>query len=158
MVPQPSALRHSLWCVFPHLSSTYIPFSSYPLRAVKFSQMMLEKVFEMVWWRGRNWAHTKRILMLQCFSPLKILTSPFYLKRLLELLFSFLFLSFFNTFSLTFFYPSSLWGLGDFDDIWGERQPSKILFRWHGMIWLIHDYEDGGVVDISVVDTYFKVE
>jgi hypothetical protein len=26
------------------------------------------------------------------------------------------------------------------------------------MIWLIHDYEDGGVVDISVVDTYFGVE
>jgi hypothetical protein len=26
------------------------------------------------------------------------------------------------------------------------------------MIWLIHDYEDGGVVDISAVDTYCKVE
>jgi hypothetical protein len=26
------------------------------------------------------------------------------------------------------------------------------------MIWLIHDYEDGGVVDISTVDTYFRME
>jgi hypothetical protein len=66
-------------------------------------------------------------------------------------------LSLSNTFSL-FFYALSLWGLGDFDDIWGERQPSKILFKWHGMIWLIHDYEDGGVVDISAVDAYFVME
>jgi hypothetical protein len=57
---------------------------------------------------GRKWAHTKRVLKLQCFSPLKILTSPFHLKRLLELSFSFfsfffLFVSlFFNTFSLFF--------------------------------------------------------
>jgi hypothetical protein len=33
MVPQPYALRHSLWCVFPHLGSTDIPFLSYPLKA-----------------------------------------------------------------------------------------------------------------------------
>jgi hypothetical protein len=26
------------------------------------------------------------------------------------------------------------------------------------MEWLIHDYEDGGVVDISVVDAYSRVE
>jgi hypothetical protein len=26
------------------------------------------------------------------------------------------------------------------------------------MEWLIHDYEDGGVVDISVVDAYSGVE
>jgi hypothetical protein len=25
-------------------------------------------------------------------------------------------------------------------------------------IWLNHDYEDGGVVDISAVDTYSRVE
>jgi hypothetical protein len=40
---------------------------------------------------------------------------------------AFLFLSFLslfsNTFSLFSFYASSLWGLGDFDDIWGEKQP-----------------------------------
>jgi hypothetical protein len=44
----------------------------------------------------------KKILKLRCFSSLKILTSPFYLQRLLELLFSFLF--FFNTFSLSLFF------------------------------------------------------
>jgi hypothetical protein len=26
------------------------------------------------------------------------------------------------------------------------------------MIWLVHDYEDGGDVDISVVDAYSRVE
>jgi hypothetical protein len=26
------------------------------------------------------------------------------------------------------------------------------------MIWLIHDYGDGGIVDISVVDAYSEVE
>jgi hypothetical protein len=71
-----------------------------PNRAVKFSQMILKRVFEMVRWRGRKWAHTKRILKLQCFSPLKILTSPFYLNRLLELFFFSHF--FFNSFSLFF--------------------------------------------------------
>jgi hypothetical protein len=34
----------------------------------------------------------------------------------------------------------------------------KILFKWHGMIWLIHDYEDRGVVDISAVDAYCGME
>jgi hypothetical protein len=32
-------LRHSFWCVFPHLGSTYIPFSSYPLKA-KYVELM----------------------------------------------------------------------------------------------------------------------
>jgi hypothetical protein len=41
----------------------------------------------------------KRILKLKCFSPLKILTSPFYLQRLSKLFF---FLPLFNTFSLFF--------------------------------------------------------
>jgi hypothetical protein len=69
-------LRNSLWCVFPYLGSIDIPFSSYPLkakyvelmgkdkgynssyvycqvkgwskRATIFSQMILERVFEMV--------------------------------------------------------------------------------------------------------------
>jgi hypothetical protein len=103
-----------------------------PKRAVKFSQMILERVFEMVWWRGRKWAHTKRILKLQYFSPLKILTSPFYLKRLLELFF--FPSSFFNTF-LSLFNALSLWGLGDFDDKQGWKHSSKIYFqmKWNGM-------------------------
>jgi hypothetical protein len=39
MVPQPWALEHSFWCVFPHLGSTDIPFSSYPLKA-KYVELM----------------------------------------------------------------------------------------------------------------------
>jgi hypothetical protein len=44
----------------------------------------------------------KKILKLKYFSPLKILTSPFYLHKLLELFF-FPFSLIFNTFSLSFF-------------------------------------------------------
>jgi hypothetical protein len=44
----------------------------------------------------------KKILKLKYFSPLKILTSPFYLKRLLELFFSFSL--FFSIFFLSLFY------------------------------------------------------
>jgi hypothetical protein len=29
-------------------------------RATKFSQIILERVFEMVWWRGRKWNHIKK--------------------------------------------------------------------------------------------------
>jgi hypothetical protein len=32
-------LRHSLWCVLPHLGLTDIPFSSYPLKA-KYMELM----------------------------------------------------------------------------------------------------------------------
>jgi hypothetical protein len=39
MVPQPYALEHSLWCVFPHLDSIEIPFSSYSLKA-KYVELM----------------------------------------------------------------------------------------------------------------------
>jgi hypothetical protein len=50
---------------------------------------------------GEKMDSHKKILKLKCFSPLKVLTSPFYLQRLLELFF-FLPLFFFNTFSLSF--------------------------------------------------------
>jgi hypothetical protein len=131
-----------------------------PKRATKFSQMILERVFEMVWWRGRKWAHTKRILRLQCFSPLKKLTSHFYFKRLLELFFFFLFVSllFFNTFShffpmLRLFEDSGILMIYE-----GENTLQKFLFRWNGMEWLSHDYENGGVVDISTMDAYSGME
>jgi hypothetical protein len=58
------------------------------------------KGFENVMMEGEKMDSRKKILMLRCFSPLKILTSPFYLHRLLELFFFFLPL-FFNTFSLS---------------------------------------------------------
>jgi hypothetical protein len=34
----------------------------------------------------------------------------------------------------------------------------KFLFRSNGMEWLSHDYENGGVVDTSVVDAYSGME
>jgi hypothetical protein len=49
--------------------------------------------------KGKKVDTRKKILKLKCFSPLKILTSPFYLQRPLELFF---FLPLFvNTFSLS---------------------------------------------------------
>jgi hypothetical protein len=118
--------------VFPHLSSTDIPFSSYPLKA-KYVELMgkdkgynsshvycqvkgwskksyetfsnnFGKGFESGMMDGEKMDSRKKILKLRCFSPLKILTSPFYLQRLLEIFF-FLPL-FFNTFSLFFNDPS----------------------------------------------------
>jgi hypothetical protein len=34
----------------------------------------------------------------------------------------------------------------------------KFLFRRNGMEWLTHDYGNGGVVDISAVDAYSRIE
>jgi hypothetical protein len=110
--------------VFPHLGSTYIPFSSYPLKAkyvelmgkdkgynsshaycqVKgWSKMSYEtfsndfgKGFENGMMEGEKMDSRKKILKLRCFSPLKIFTSLFYLQRLLKLLFFFLFFQYFS--------------------------------------------------------------
>jgi hypothetical protein len=49
---------------------------------------------------GEKMDSRKKILKLKCFSPLEILTSQFYLERLLELFF---FLSFSVLFSLSLF-------------------------------------------------------
>jgi hypothetical protein len=67
---------------------------------MKLSQMILERFRK---WSdgGEKMDSGKKILMLRCFSPLKKLTSPFYLQRLLELFFSFLFFQyFFSLFSM----------------------------------------------------------
>jgi hypothetical protein len=78
------------------------------------------------------------------------------LKRLLEL-----------------FSCSISWGLGDFDDIWGENHFFKNFFSngfnilavdaYSGMelytpTWLNHDYGDEEAVNILVVDAYSGVE
>jgi hypothetical protein len=96
-------------------------------RAKKTFSMILEMVFEMVWWRGRKW-----IFEVEVFFSSQNIDFPFYLMGLLEL-FSFLFL---------FFLCSVSWALGDFDDIWGENHFfKKPLFKWHDMEWHGHDYE-----------------
>jgi hypothetical protein len=64
--------------------------------------------FENGMMEGEKMDSRKKILKLKYFSPLKILTSPFYLQRLLELFFfsfsffQYFFSLFFNTFSLSF--------------------------------------------------------
>jgi hypothetical protein len=75
--------------------------------------------------------------------------------------------------SWSFFSCSVSWGLGSFDDIWGENHFFKHFFlnrfniltadAYSGIglctpTWLNHDYRDVWVVDILAVDTYSGVE
>jgi hypothetical protein len=137
-----------------------------PKRVEKIFSMILERGFEMVWWRGKMESLQNEFLKLKCFSPLKILTSPFIWRDYWS--FSFFQFSFF-----LFFSCSISWGLGGFDDIWGENHVFKNFISngfnilavgaYSGMelcmpTWLNHDYGDGGVVDILVVDAYSGVE
>jgi hypothetical protein len=39
-----------------------------------------------------------------------------------------------------------------------KNTPQIFLFRWNGMEWLSLDYGNGGVVGISVVDAYSRME
>jgi hypothetical protein len=127
----------------------------YPKRAVKLSQTILERVFKMVWWRGRKWTHIKRFWCWDVFFlskywlPLFICRDSwsFYLPSL-----------FFNTFSLSF---SMLRLFEDLRILMINEEKNtlqKFLFRWNGMEWLSHDYRNGGVVDILVVDAYSGME
>jgi hypothetical protein len=104
-------LRRSFWCLFPHLSSTDIPFSSYPLIA-KYVELMgkdkgynsshsycqvkgwskkcyetfsndFGKGFENGMMEVEKMNSHKKILKLRYFYPLKILNFSFYLQRLL---------------------------------------------------------------------------
>jgi hypothetical protein len=143
-------------------------------RVNKTFSMILERIFEVVWWRGRKWNHIKKYF----WSWSVFLLSKYWLLLLFEeTLGAFLF-----SFSLFFNICSVSWGLEGFDDIWGENYFFKNFFSngliWNGMvmtmdipavdayfrmelctpIWLNHDYGDGGVVDISAVDAYFRVE
>jgi hypothetical protein len=139
-------------------------------RVKKTFSTILERVFEMVWWRGDG-ITSKRIFEVEVLFSSQNINFPFYLKRLLE----------FSPFSL-FFSCSVSWGLGDFDDIRGENHFFKNLFSidltLNGMVktmdilavdahsrmelctptWLNHDYGDGRVVDILALDAYSGVE
>jgi hypothetical protein len=159
--------------VVPHLSSTNVPshptlyrlnmWSSWvkekgtthvmyitmledgPKRVKKTFSMILEWVFEMVWWKGRKWNHIKKDFWSWRVFLLSKYWLPLYFKRLLELFFLFL------------FFFSISWGLGGFDDIWGENHFFKNFFSngfnilavdaYSGMelctlTWLNHDYGD----------------
>jgi hypothetical protein len=81
-------------------------------RAKKTFSMILERVFEMVWWRGSKWNHIKKDL----WSWSVFLLSKYWLPILFE-----------DTLG-DFFLCSVSWGLGVFDDIWGENHFFKNLF------------------------------
>jgi hypothetical protein len=170
--------------VFPHLGSTDV-FSSYPLkakyvkiigkdkgynsslayyqvkrwskRAMKLSQSILERVLKMIWWRGRKWTHVKRFWGWDVFFLSKYWLPLFIYRDSWSFSFS-------SSFSILFLFLSLFSMLRPFEDLGilmineEKNTLQKILFKWHGMIWLIHDYEDEGVVDISVVDAYSGVE
>jgi hypothetical protein len=133
MVPQPEALGHSIWCVFPHLGSIDIHFSSYPLKTKYVEFMGKDKGHNSshVYWQVKGWSKKsceilsndfgksfwngmmegkkmgsyQKDFKVAMFFPLKILTS-FLIWRLLELFFFFLFL--FLSFSLSLFQYFSL--------------------------------------------------
>jgi hypothetical protein len=92
----------------------------------KTSSIILERVFEIVWWRGRKWNHIKKDL----WSWSVFLLSKYWLPLLFEEG------EFFFLFS--FFLCSISWGLRGFDDIWGENEFFKNLFSngmtWNGMV------------------------
>jgi hypothetical protein len=117
-----------------------------PKRVKKTFSMILERAFEMVWWRGRIWNYIKKDIS----SWSIFLLSKYWLPLLfVETLVSFfLFLSFFS-----FFLCSVSWGLGGFDDIWGQNHFLKNLFSygmtWNGMVM---------TMDILAVDAYSRME
>jgi hypothetical protein len=87
----------------------------------------LEKVFKMVWSRGRKWNHMKKVFEVEVFSSSQNIDFPFYLKRFLELL----------SLSLSFLYAPSLEDLGVLTIFRGEKSLlQKLLFKWNGMDWL----------------------
>jgi hypothetical protein len=59
-----------------------------PKRVKKTFSMILERVFEMVWWRGENGITSKRVFEVEVFFSSQNIDFPFYLKRFLELFFS----------------------------------------------------------------------
>jgi hypothetical protein len=170
--------------VFSHLGSTDIPFSSYPLKAkyvelmgkdkgyssshvycqvkgwskrsMKLSQMILERVLKIVWWKGIKWTHLKRFWSWDIF-----LLSKYWLPHLVtETLGAFLFLPLFSIFFLSLFFSMLrlFKNLGILIINEEKNTLQKILFKWNGMEWLSHDYGNRRVVDISTVDAYSWME
>jgi hypothetical protein len=103
----------------------------------------LEKVFEMVWWRGEKMeSHKNRIFEVEVFFSSQNIDLPFYLKRLLERSFFFQYIYF--LFFSHLFLCSVSWVLGGFDDIRGEKSLlQQILFKWNSVDWLSVDIGGG---------------
>jgi hypothetical protein len=109
---------------------------------------------------GENRITSKRIFEVEVFFSSQNIDFPFIWRDSWSV-------------SFTFFSCSVSWGLGGFDDIWGENHFFKNFFSngfnilavdtYSGMklctpTWLNHDYGHGGVVDILAMDAYSDVE
>jgi hypothetical protein len=129
-----------------------------PKRAAKFYQMILERVFEMVWWSGKNGLIQKGFWSWNIFLLSKYWLSHFICRDSWSFCFSFHSLFFQYFFSLLFY--SMLRLFEDFKILMINVEKSTLQkkFRWNGMQWLSHDYGNGGDVDISVVGTYSRME
>jgi hypothetical protein len=104
-----------------------------PKRAKKTLSMILERVFEMVWWRGRKWNHIKKDLWSWSF----FLLSKYWLPLLFEEILGAFFLFPISSFYLLFFYAPSLEDLEVLMIFEEKITSSKISFQmaWHGMAW-----------------------
>jgi hypothetical protein len=111
----------------------------------KFSQWF-GKGFRNGMMEGGNGIIYKRIFEVEVFFSSENIDFSFYLKRLLELSFFFLF---FNTFSSSFslfFLCSISWVLGGFDNIRGEKWLlQQLLFKWNRVDWLSVDIDGGRI-------------
>jgi hypothetical protein len=119
-----------------------------PKRIKKPFSIILEIIFEMIWWKGRKWNHIKK----NFWSWIVFLLSKYWLSLLFEKTLEAFFLSFF-LFLFLFILCSVSWGLEGFDDIWGENHFFKNLFS-NGMTWNGLDM----TMDILAVDAYFRME
>jgi hypothetical protein len=119
-------------------------------RVKKTFSMTLERVFEMVWWRGWK-SHQKEIFEVEVFFSSQNIDFSFIWRdswSFFSLFFPFSL--FFNTFSLSpFFYAPSLEDLGVLM-IFEEKNHffKNFLFKWIDMEWHGHDcgYTGGGLI------------
>jgi hypothetical protein len=105
-----------------------------PKRGKKTFSMILERVFEMVWWRGRKWNHIKKDL----WSWTIFLLSKYWLPLLFDET-----LGAFFPFSSFFSFFSMLHVLRTLEFWWYLRRKSflqKPLFKWHDVECHGHDY------------------
>jgi hypothetical protein len=174
--------------VFPHLGSTDIPFSSYPLKAKyvelvgkdkgynsshaycqvkgwsKKSCEIFSNDFRKGFWNGmmegKKMGSYKKDFEVAIFFSSQNIDFPFLFE---ETLGAFLFSFFFSLYFFQYFFSlfSMLRLFKDLGILMINKEKStlqKFLLRWNGMEWLSLDYGNGGVVDISAVDAYFKIE
>ncbi len=107
-----------------------------PKRVKKTFSMILERVFEMVWWRGRKWNHIKKNFWSWSVFLLSKYWLPLLFEETLGALFFFFFFFFFFSF-FPFFNALSLENLGVLMIFEEKITSSKTSFQmaWHGMAW-----------------------